>query len=328
MTRGWRRRVLAAFALAACAWLPGEARAEGPRVLFIAPGATPFSTRVRAEIEGMGFSVELAAVLLAEGTPTAVAAARVIEFPPPRRIELWTADPSRGGLVLRAVIESLAEGDEATESVEASEQLRAYFQPLRELPARDLGGKRAAHADEVPLPQPEPPRVAPPARGATFTVTAAIAVPIQPGGPGMDVALRARWMATRVFGVGGLVALPITSSALTSAQGEVRMLAPIIGAELSAVLLDVPRVSLAVSAGIGAAWLHTLPSPPGADFTVTGLPFLGVEIAPRLTARLRLHLAGDVAVSLAKTDVLIGGEKVATWGLPLGLFFGGMSVDF
>ena len=56
-----------AAALALVAIAPRPAEAEGPHVLFVASASTPFSARVRAEIEAMGFEV-LNADDLAEGS--------------------------------------------------------------------------------------------------------------------------------------------------------------------------------------------------------------------------------------------------------------------
>jgi hypothetical protein len=100
-----------------------DARADGAQVILVAPGTGAFGGRVRAEIEAMGFSVEAADALPAR----AVAAARVIESPPPRRIELWIADPGSARLELRAVIIASAEEDEASQAFRASERLRAFF---------------------------------------------------------------------------------------------------------------------------------------------------------------------------------------------------------
>jgi hypothetical protein len=179
-----------------------------------------------------------------------------------------------------------------------------------------------------------------------FSATAAIAVPIQLGRPGLDVALRGRWMATPVVGLGGLVALPLVPSSVEGGDGPLRMRALVFGGEVSVLLLDAPLVGLSVSAGFAGAWLTAsgeggasppammVPHPSAASpppltphGVVSGLPFLGIEVAPRLTARLRLHLAGNAGVSTAQVDFLLPGGGRGTWGRPLGLFSGGLSVD-
>jgi hypothetical protein len=359
------RRLVAAAVLSACAWLATEARADGPReagpgfgaargpietaprILFVAPVATPFSARVRAEIEAMGFTVEPAETLDGEGPPTAVAAARVIEAPPPRRVELWIVDASRGRLTLRAVIRALDDGasgprdpsepsandDEATQTVRASEELRAFFQPLREPPPRSPPPPEPP--PETPLPAllataPEPPIAGAP--WPRFVASAAVAVPLEPGGPGADLALRFRWMATRRIGVGALVSIPVVGSTVSAVQGSASTSAAIFGAEVSAVLLDARPVRLAASAGLGAAWLRTTgfasaPYVGGSASLVTGLPFLGLEVAPRLTDHLRLYLGGHAGIALPSADIAFAGHTVATWGRPLGLLSAGMSLE-
>jgi len=334
---GVLRRAVAAAVLCACACGAPEARADGPRILFVAPTATPFSARVRAEIEAMGFTVEPAEAVDLEGAPTAVAATRLVETPP-RRVELWIVDAARGRLALRAVIQPSADDDEATQTVRASEQLRAFFQPLREPAPQSLPPPPPAPPRDTPLPVPAPlPAVpAPLADGAPpwprLVVDAAVAVPLEPGGPGVDLALRARWMVTQRIGVGGLVSVPIVGSTVSSTEGSASSSAAILGAEISAVLLDARRVRLAASAGLGAAWLRTAgfasaPYTGRPDSLVSALPFLGVEVAPRLTDHLRLYLGGHAAISLPGADIVFAGRSVATWGRPLGLLAAGVSLE-
>jgi hypothetical protein len=291
------------------ACLPGEARAEGPRVLFVAPVTTPFSARVRAEIEAMGFTVEPAEALDVGAPPSAVAAARVIEAPPPRRVELWIVAAGSGRFERRSVIQPAEDDDEETQTVRASEQLRAFFQPLHAPAPGRLGRARPPLAAPAPeaavLPEIEEPP-APPAP-SRFVAGAVIAVPFQPGGAGVDLALRFRWMATRVIGLGALVSVPIAGTTVSAAQGSTSVSVPIFGAELTAVILDARPVRLAVSAGFGAAWLRTTgtaisPYVSRSDSVVVGLPFLGVEVAPRLTDHLRLYVGGHVGVSVPRAD--------------------------
>jgi hypothetical protein len=335
------RRVLAALAIGAATSLPAAARAEGDRILFVAPLTSAFSARVRAEIEAMGFTVEPAPALSEEGPPTAIAAARVIEVPPPRRVELWIVDASSGLLALRAVI-STDEGDDI-QTARASEQLRAFFQPLRDpppppappapsLPALPAQSPYAAPAARIAAPLPatlEPP----PASGPRFDAGAAVSVPLQVGGAGVDLTVRARWMATRVVGVGAVVSVPIAGSTVASTQGSASVTALISGAELSAVVFESRVVRFSASAGCAVAWLRTVgtanaPYVGHSESVVTGLPLAGFEVAPRLVDRVHLTLDGHAAVSAPRADIVFAGHTVATWARPLGLLSAGMSVDF
>jgi hypothetical protein len=365
--RGAIRRALVGALLMLSASQHGLAHAEGQHVLLVAPTDNAFTARVRGEIQALGFTVDRADLLPTESAPSVVAAARIIDVPS-RRVELWTADETGGRLVLRAVIEHFRDDDSSTDSVRASEQLRAYLQPLRDL-APDPSSQahhapdaaEGSAADSLPprfTPTPrapaehratEPPDAAAPhaeAPARRFSTTAAIAVPIQLGRPGLDVALGGRWMATRGVGLGALVALPLVPSDVAGADGPLRMRALVFGGEVSALLLDTRFVGLSVSAGFAGAWVTTAaegglsapammvkqPSartmPPATPPSlVTGLPFVGVEVAPRLTARLRLYLAGNVGVSTTEVLVVLPSGVRATWGRPLGWFSAGLSVD-
>jgi hypothetical protein len=324
-------------ALLACALVPSVARADDPRILFVARDATPFSARVRAEIEAMGFTLEPADA--PDADPAAVAAARVVETPPPRRVELWLVDPARGRLSLRAVIQPSTTDDDETQTVRASEQLRAFFQPLR-APAPSRPGPASppllAYSAPPPVPAPIPPPSEPPpapSKPPRFVAAVALAVPVQTGGPGADLALRARWMATRILGVGAIVSLPIAVPRITSTQGSASLEASLFGAELTAVFFDAGPVRLATHAGLALGWLRatgfaSAPYVGQSSSVVTSLPFVGVEIAPRLTERVRLCLDGDAAVSAPRADIAFAGHVVASWARPLGLFAAGVSVDF
>jgi hypothetical protein len=157
-------------------------------------------------------------------------------------------------------------------------------------------------------------------------------------------------MATPILGLEGFVALPLAAAPVHTVDGPVDMRAVIFGADLSALIVDTPRVGLSVSAGFGGAWLRTGASagasasagtmkgvPPSTasappmtapSAVMTGLPLIGLEVAPRLTARLRLHVAGHAGISTAQVSIVEPGQAIGWWGRPLGLFSAGLSVDF
>ena len=231
-----------------------------------------------------------------------------------------------------------AEDDEATQTVRASEQLRAFFQPLREPAPQWLSPPSPPIPVEWPAPSPAPlrhtelPEVLATAPTQRFMTGAAIAVPLQPGSPGVDLALRARWMATRVLGLGAMVTVPVIGSTVKSTEGSASVSALLCGAEIAAVLVDLQALRLSASGGLAVAWLRTsgfavAPYVGHSDSVATSLPFLGLEAAPRLTDRLRVYVAGHAAVSLPRADIVFAGQTVATWGRPLGLLSVGLSVD-
>ncbi|APR87756.1 hypothetical protein A7982_13105 [Minicystis rosea] len=339
-----RARFLGAIAMITLVAIARDAAAEGRRVLFVAPETTPFAARVRAEIEAMGFDIDPAPILVEDGTTTAVAAARVIESPP-RRVELWITDPATGKLTIRAFVMPSADEDEAIQTVRASEQLRAFFQPLQEPKALSLAA--------APAPVPEPPSpaaspstnppaavptvMAPPpkpaAAGPRFVVGAALAVPFQPGGPGLDLTLSGRWMATDHLGVGALLSVPLAGSTVTSTEGSASMSATLFGASLSWVVDVIPELRLSAQAGPALAWLRTngfaaTPYQGKPSNIAVLLGFIGAEIAPRLTERVHLCFDGQVGVSLPRADIAFAGRTVAAWGRPLGMLSAGASVDW
>jgi hypothetical protein len=351
------RRWLLAVAVALSAGAPCGALAEGRRVLFVTGPPSPFSARVRAEIEAMGFEIVPAAILADNGAD-AVAAARVIESPA-RRVELWITDPATGRLALRAFVTPSPDGDDASETVRASEQLRAFFQPLREpTPPLSVAPPPSSPLSVAPPPRsslpvaPPPPSslaVAPsppsspapsspapppasPSAGPRFVVGANVAVPFQPGGPGLDLGLHGRWMAARVLGVGAFVSVPLAGSTVNAREGSAGVSAPLFGAELTLASDVTPRLRLSTSAGLGAAWVRTsgfasAPYQGKPSNVVAALAMLGAGIAPRLTERTHLCFDGHLGFSLPRVDIAFVGRPVATWGRPLGVLSAGVSVD-
>lgn len=307
------------------------ARAEGARrVVWVTSLVTPFGARVRAEIEDMGFEIEPAPVLPRRAAPPAVAAVRVVEDSPPRRVELWIAEAGSGEFVLRATVQPWQEGDEVTETVRAAEQLRALLEPLRErTPAHPLV------VDVPPIPTGAEVSTAPvaPATPRRFAVSVSVAVPFQAGGPGVDLGLRGRWMATPVLGVGAFADIPLLGSTLKAAEGAASVSSFLFGGELIVAALPAGRVRVTASPGLAVAWLRTsgTASSPyrgrGVDAAVA-LPMIGVEVAPRIADRVRLCLDGHAGFSIPRTGIVFAGRAVATWGRPLGLLSAGVGVDF
>jgi hypothetical protein len=339
--RRWCAAAFAAAAFALAALAPGRACAGGRRVLFVASASTPFSARVRAEIEAMGFEIVPAADLAEGSKAGAVAAARVLDDPG-HRVELWVLDASTGHLALRAVVVPSPDEDDASETVRASEELRAFFQPLRApgpphlapVPAPPQPPPPAPEpipppAPFVPAPEPAPP---PPPERTRFVVGADLAIPFQPGGPGLDLGLRGRWMATQVLGLGAFVRVPLAGSTVTASEGSASVSVPLFGADLTASAEPVSWLRLSASAGLALAWVRTsgFATPPfqGQPSNVAvALALAGAGIAPRITDRLHLCFDGQAGVSLPKADIAFAGHTVATWGRPLGLLSAGVGVD-
>jgi hypothetical protein len=336
-----RRRVratLAAALVALAALFPRPARADGPRILFVASASTPFSARVRAEIEAMGFEIELGSEVIESGT-NAVAAARVIEGPG-RRVEIWIADAATGRLTQRAIVMPSPDDDEASQTVRASEQLRAFFQPLR------AGAAPVVAPPPAPVVAPAvvtaPPIVAAPtilaapipspAPRSRFLVGADLAVPFQPGGPALHLGVKGRWTPMAHLGVGAFLSVPLAGSTVKAAEGSASLTAPLFGLDLAAIASLTPHLRVAATAGLALAWVRTsgfasAPYQGKAADVVAAVPIFGAEIAPRLTERVSLSLDGRMGFALSPVDISFAGRPVAIWGRPLGMLALGVTVD-
>jgi hypothetical protein len=296
MSVRWALRVVVAAALLSCSSFFQDARADTKRVLFIVQRSSPFSARLQAEIEAMGFEIVPAEAFDQTAPAPAVAAVRVIELPPPRRVELWLAEGASGKLVRSTVVQPSEKDDEASQAVRASEQLRAFFQPLRE-PNPEPSAKSAPASPSVPRAVPEPsagttsaspkpaapkrapetPARRPPARSSSelrsiapasfdaerapgrrrMEVAASAAMPLGTGGPGLDALLNARWLLTSRLGVGLVLDVPIVKSTLSSGVNSANVSAVLAGAELSVALFDSRALRLTAIGGVALAWIRT-----------------------------------------------------------------------
>jgi hypothetical protein len=367
MSVRWAFRVVVAAALLSCSSFFHDARADTKRVLFIVQRSTPFSARLQAEIEAMGFEIAPAEAFDQTAPAPAVAAVRVIEVPPPRRVELWLADGATGKLLLSTVVQPSEKDDEASQAVRASEQLRAFFQPLREpsakpapispvepraVPLASAGTTSASPKPAAPKQALETPAGRPPALsisalrsiapasydaerapGRRMEVAASAAMPLGTGGPGLDALLNARWLLTSRLGVGLALDVPLVKSTLTSGVNSAKVSAALAGAELSVALFDARALRLTAIGGVALAWIRTEgeATPPytsESDHAWAALPLVGAELAPRLTERLHASLAARVGLAAPKPDIEFAGEHVATWGQPLVLLSAGIGTDF
>jgi hypothetical protein len=368
MSVRWALRVVMAAALLVCWSFCDDARADTRKVLFVVQRSTPFSARLHAEIEAMGFEIVPAQAFDETAPAAALAAVRVIEIPPPRRVELWLAEAASGKLSLTTVVQPSEKDDEASQAVRASEQLRAFFQPLREpstapLPAtQSVPGPepeppaRGAPALQTPAPRtraPGAPIRSPPASESSelrapapapldsdrvsgehrWVVAASAAMPIGPGGPGLDALLQARWLLTSRLGVGLVLDVPLVKSTLSSGVNSADVSAGLLGAELAVMVFDSRVLRLTAIGGIALAWIRTegdatAPYTGQSDDAWAALPLLGAEIAPRLSRRFHACLAARAGVAFPRPDVEFAGERVATWGRPLVLLSAGVGVEF
>ncbi|HKO47582.1 MAG TPA: hypothetical protein VJV79_07660 [Polyangiaceae bacterium] len=303
---------------------------------------SPFSARIRAEIEAMGLQIVPADALDAEGAGEIGAAAHVIESPPPRRVELWLKNETTGQLALDRVlhaeqVEVEPGAVDATSAVRVSEQLRAFFQPLREGPA----------AARLMPPRPPPPPLkasaAPQVAGASASSTGAAApaeegrffqelaaaVPLQPGSLGLDLLLRARLRFGSNYGLGAKLVLPVVPSTVSSGANAADVSAWLIGVELSTLLATTELVTLGAHAGLSLLWLSAsgqanAPYTDRVDHQLAALPSLGTQVGFRLSKHVRLCLGAELGVTLPKLELAFAGQSVASWGQPFALFSAGV----
>jgi hypothetical protein len=267
--------------------------------------------------------------------------------------------------MLSTVVQPSEKDDEASQAVRASEQLRAFFQPLREPDA-----KAAPPLPSVPRPRPEAPVPRKPAapnqaretparrppapssserhavvpasaasesdrvpRERRWVAAASVAMPIEPGGPGLDALLHARWLPTSRFGIGLALDVPLVKSTLSSGVNSAKVSAALVAAELSVALFDARALRLTALGGVALAWIRTegdatTPYTSQSDDAWAALPLLGAEIAPRLSERVHACLGARAGLALPKPDIEFAGERVATWGQPLVLLSAGIAIDF
>jgi hypothetical protein len=362
MSLRWAQRVALAAGLLVCSSFCQDARADTRKVLFIVQRPTPFSARLHAEIEAMGFEIVPAQAFDETAPAPALAAVRVVEIPPPRRVELWLAEAASGKLSLSTVVQPSEKDDEASQAVRASEQLRAFFQPLREPSAAPAPATQSVPRLEpeptAPVapapPTPAPRRRAagastrsPPARESSglhleperasaerrWVAAASAATPIGPGGPGLDALLHARWLLTPRLGFGLALDVPLVKSTVSSGANSADVSAGLLGAELAAAFFDSRALRLTAIGGIALAWIRTegnatAPYTGHSDDAWAALPLLGAELAPRLAERFHACLAARAGVAFPRPDVEFAGERVAIWGRPLVLLSAGAGVEF
>jgi hypothetical protein len=293
MSVRWALRSVVAASVLLCWSFCRDARADTTKVLFIAQRSSPFSARLQAEIEAMGFEIVPAQAFDETAPAPAAAAVRVVEMPPPRRVELWLADGASGKLVLSTVVQPSEKDDEASQAVRASEQLRAFFQPLRERNAKPAlpsvpppgaegpdapaGGAEAARKPAAPKKAPEKPARPPPvkadsdrrasmsaslepergSRERRWVAAASVAMPLGTGGPGLDALLYARWLLSSRFGIGLALDVPLVRSTLSSGVNSAKVSAALLEAELSVALFDSRALRVMAVGGVALAWIRT-----------------------------------------------------------------------
>lgn len=362
MTSCHASRMMALIPMALALLVAAEARAEPRRVLFVFPRnsetslRTALAVRVRAEIEAMGFEVDAVDSLdepfdPSVTAPFTVAAARVVDTPSPLRVELWLVAPDGHRFELRSTIRWTSADDLSALTVRVSEQIRAFFQPLREPsalapppPERPTSPRRSAASEPfsaiaappaVALPQraaPSPPLPSP-RRAPRGALSTAVSATFAAGTTAVGIPIHARWMVTDRLGLAGFVNLPAVGSTVRGTGGSATVKASLVGAEVSLALLRWHSLRVAGNGGVALAWFHAQGSAAAhykgtSTDGVTAVPFVGAELAPQLSRWVHVRLAGLIGYAPALVNVGFAGQIVATWGRPLGQVSLGAGVDF
>lgn len=308
---------------------------ERETVVLVAPTGDAFESRMRAELESMGFDVVVQGQLA--GEPSGVLAVARVVAGPPRRIEVVvvSTDPSLHVPSRTAIIDASATDEESVVSVRAAEQLRAFFQPLRPptLPppvSERPQSSAPAPVDGVPMwpASPPPLRVrsdsvgVPRAAHDTWTVGLAAGPAFDVGGVGLDLVGSGRLRLGDYFAVGVFGVLPVTSTTVEAREGAADVRTFAFGADLALCFDPADSAVLVMpSLGLGGAVLATTgsaasPYDAQSDSTVAAMPFGRLEIAPRIAGPLRLTAQGLLGVAIPTVAVRFAEREVATWGAP------------
>ncbi len=323
-----------AMALWTLASVPAFA-GERETVVLVAPTGDVFETRMRAELESMGFDVVVQGQL--QGEPKGVLAVARIVAGPPRRIEVVvvSTDESLRVPSRTAIIDASAADDESVVSVRAAEQLRAFFQPLRPPtppppPPEKPTPSPPVRLDAIPLSPASPPPLqiladAPrprTARHETWLLSLGVGPAFDVGGVGVDLALSGRLRLGDWIAVGAFVVAPLTATTVEGTGGTADARTGALGADL-ALALDLAGGDVLVmpSIGFGGAVLTTTgnassPYSADSDSAVSAMPFGRLEIAPRIAGPVRLSAQGLVGVAVPTVAVRFAEKEVATWGAP------------
>ncbi|AUX46466.1 hypothetical protein SOCE26_079720 [Sorangium cellulosum] len=333
-----------------------ETREEVPSTIAVlcAPGDR-FGLRVVAELESLGFRVELldpaaepvsrASLEASARQAGAIAAIRAI--PSGRGVEVWIADRVTGKTVLREMASRAGDGgaeelDDAALALRVVELLRASLleaslpePPPGELPATpEIREKLRVPAPSALADAPAPAHPQPaPAHAQELHVSLAPGVLLSPGGLGAAVSadLGLAWMPSEHVGVVAFAAIP-----LTSARHE----RPDLSVDLSALLVGggvrfTPRArrwAPSADLGLAALSLRTAGLVAGADATtgessaVTVAPFTRLGLAFAVTPWLRLRADVLTGAIVQGVSVQIEGNEIATWGRPFLLSSAGVYI--
>ena len=303
------------------------------RIAVLGSAEAEVTAQLDAELGLMGFEVVHAdaprqadpATLSALARELDVAAAVLVNARG-RDVDLWIVDRVTGKILVRSVRVDDPDSADAARitAVRSIDLLRASFRELEDEPA--------PAAAEVPRTAVVLAAMRP--RAPRFVLGFGPAVTGAAGGlgPMAHVALAFEAWPHRRFGIGVRTLVPIAGARATATQGSARVLVGWIGVG--------PRVRLTPPAGVvgfglgiqaGPAFTGMIgeASPPyraRRDLVTSALLELDAALTIAMHPRLRLWVDAAIGVAIPRVGVRIAGERVATWGLPVGTGVVGLAV--
>jgi hypothetical protein len=247
-------------------------------------------------------------------------------------IEVWWVERASGEAAPLDIIR-VADTDPTVAALRAEEVVRARLLPPDALgPAESaLPPAEAPSAmptpAAAPTPASEPSSVAPSAAPgpALFGLDAGVLVLLSAGGvsPAADVLLMPRWTPAPQLELRAILAVPLTSPALTSIEGQATVGEWLVGGAVDwSLLAGESPWALTVGAGAGAARIQTTGTAQAPYVSSSGdvwafSPFITAGAGRRLgSSQVRVGLSGWVGTSLPAIGIRFGGRDVATWGEP------------
>jgi hypothetical protein len=299
-------------------------------ILLVAPPDDPTAMRVAAEIRAIGLAVESV-----QGGPTAGGdpelrsssahfVARVEMEPGVGKVWIWTVDRSSGQSLLRSVVP--LDADPAVVALRVVEVLRASLQAEGGLGPREGASHEAPVGDGVGAPVTATPRLGA-ALGPAFAWGSR-----QFSGSWEGLG-SVYWLWTPVWGAEALGVAPLTSAQRVVSAGSGTLIFGLVAGGLRVRALTAGWCVLDVSAGMGAATIHTRGFPKvgysGTDAsTWVGTPYARVGWAVSIAHHfwVRADVAG--ALAIPRPAFTFAGEAASSWGLPLLLASLGIEVVF
>ena len=317
------RRLVVALLACLCIFFASRLARADTILLVEDEDTSRFAARVRAELQTLGFDVE---VIRAEAEPTrdaletaartagAVAALRVRTSQ--KGVEVWVMDRVTGKTVLREVVTGRPD-DDAVVALGAVELLRAS---LLEIEQPTFKPREIPPTPAVQKLVPPPP---PPPEGA-FSLVLAPAVALSPGDLGAvpQIDLWGRLRAASRFVIAARLTLPTLPVVVEGRAGRATVTlatASIVGDVL---FVGESRWRGHAGVGFGAAWAHMEGTAAQAfigrgDDVFVALTYVHGGASYGLSRTVRLFADLTCGMATPRPVVVFGDTTVASWGQPV-----------